>query len=428
MVRRPHGKIVTSRAGQSRTRNDAAFVICGPLPKEFRRGTHRSAAPSDTLMRVRPFSAQMGITRLGNVTGLDRIGIPVVVAVRPNSRSVSVSQGKGIELSQAMTSALMEAAEGFHGELAQEGWRAPYRELAERHYIVDPLSLCSTGRALDIDCPIAWSQGFDLLQHEPCWLPTEIVHTDFTRALDGYFLAGSNGLASGNHPVEAVSAAICELVERDAVALWAALSAREKARRTLDITSIDDPDCLALLAKYERAGMAVRLWNITTEIGIATFLCDIRDPSGDELRGLRRFHGSGCHPDRAIALSRALTEAAQTRLTYITGIRDDIPPEEYREPPNSELVDALLDALRQEAVPYAFRDIPSFAADDLVEDLRQELERLQSAGFAQVVAVDLTRPEFDIAVFKVAIPGLEGDIKHPNYTPGPRARRVAASP
>jgi YcaO-like protein with predicted kinase domain len=379
------------------------------------------------MMRVRPFSAQMGITRLGNVTGLDRIGIPVVVAIRPNSRSVSVAQGKGIELSQAMTSALMEAVEGFHGELAQEGWRAPYRELAESHYTVDPLSLCSTGRALDIDRPIAWSQGFDLLQHEPCWLPTEIVHTDFTRALDGYFLAGSNGLASGNHPVEAVSAAICELVERDAVALWAALSAREKARRTLDITSIDDPDCLVLLAKYQRAGMAARLWNITTEIGIATFLCDIRDQSGDEPRRLRRFHGSGCHPDRAIALSRALTEAAQTRLTYITGIRDDIPPEEYREPPNSDLVDALLDALRQEAVPYAFGDIPSFAADDLVEDLRQELERLQSAGFAQVVAVDLTRPEFDIAVFKVVIPGLEGDIKHPNYTPGPRARRVAAS-
>jgi ribosomal protein S12 methylthiotransferase accessory factor len=402
--------------------------FAGPLPKKFRRGTHRSDSPSDTLMRVRPFSAQMGITRLGNVTGLDRIGIPVVVAVRPNSRSVSVSQGKGIELSQAMTSALMEAVEGFHGELAQEEWRAPYRELAESHYVVDPLSLSSTGRALHIDHTIAWSQGFDLVKQQPCWLPTEIVHTDFTRPLDGYFLAGSNGLASGNHPVEAIGAAICELVERDAVAMWAVLSAFEKAQRALDIGSIDDPDCLALLVKYERAGIAVRLWNVTSEIGIASFLCDIRDPSGDESRGLRRFHGSGCHPDRAIALSRALTEAAQTRLTYITGIRDDIPPEEYREPPGADLVDALLDALRQEAVPYEFRDIPSFAADDLVEDLRRVLERLQSAGFAQLVAVDLTRPEFDIPVFRVVIPGLEGDIKHPNYTRGPRARRVAASP
>jgi ribosomal protein S12 methylthiotransferase accessory factor YcaO len=47
----------------------------------------------------------MGITRLGNITGLDRIGIPVAIAVRPNSRSVSVSQGKGLELPQALASA-----------------------------------------------------------------------------------------------------------------------------------------------------------------------------------------------------------------------------------------------------------------------------------------------------------------------------------
>ena len=397
------------------------------LPKKFFRGTHRSVAPSDTLMRVRPFAAQMGVTRLGNVTGLDRIGIPVVVAVRPNSRSISVSQGKGIELPQAMTSALMEAVEGFHGELAQEERRASYRELVGDHSVVDPASLCSTGGALDSDHTIAWSQGFDLLQREPCWLPTETVHTDFTRGLDGYFLAGSNGLASGNHPVEAISAAICELVERDAVALWAAFPAYEKARRALDIASIDDPDCLALLAKYERAGIAVRLWNVTTEIGIAAFLCDIRDPSADELHRLRRFHGSGCNPDRAIALTRALTEAAQTRLTYITGIRDDILPAEYQDPPGADLVDALLDALRQKAVVHSFRDTPSFAADDLVEDLRRVLERLQSAGFAQVVAIDLTRPEFDIPVFKVVVPGLEGDIKHPNYIPGIRARRIAGS-
>ena len=96
-------------------------------------------------MRVRPFAAQMGITRLGNVTGLDRIGIPVVVAVRPNSRSVSVSQGKGIELPQAMTSALMEAVEGVHGELARKERRAPIGSLP-KVTVVDPSSLCSTER------------------------------------------------------------------------------------------------------------------------------------------------------------------------------------------------------------------------------------------------------------------------------------------
>src|SRR5438132_13617410 len=91
-----------------------ALALDRPLPKRFRQGTHRTAAPDETLARVRPYAARMGITRLGNITGLDHIGIPV--AVRPNSRSVSVSQGKGLELPQAVASALMEAREGFHAE------------------------------------------------------------------------------------------------------------------------------------------------------------------------------------------------------------------------------------------------------------------------------------------------------------------------
>src|SRR5512142_2615893 len=89
------------------------------VPKAFRQGTHRAASPAETLARIRKLMARMGITRLGNITGLDRIGIPVAVAVRPNSRSVSVSQGKGLDLSQAMASALMEACEGSHAEEAR---------------------------------------------------------------------------------------------------------------------------------------------------------------------------------------------------------------------------------------------------------------------------------------------------------------------
>jgi ribosomal protein S12 methylthiotransferase accessory factor len=369
----------------------------------------------------------MGITRLGNVTGLDRIGIPVVVAVRPNSRSVSVSQGKGLDLAQAMTSALMEAIEGFHAEEAGEGRRAAYRELVADGVVVDPLTLCTTGRAFDVEAKISWVEGFDLLQQEACWVPAEMVRADYTQRLDGYFLAGSNGLASGNHMIEAISAAICELVERDAVAVWGALGIREKAQRALDIASVDDPDCRALLAKYGKAGIAVRLWNITTEIGIAAFLCDIHDPSTDEPRRLRRFHGAGCHPDRVIALARALTEAAQTRLTYITGIRDDLLPAEYQEPPTADIVEALLDALCQEIAPHSFNDVPTLAADDLSQDLRWELEQLHSARFTRVVVVDLTRPDFGIPVVRVVIPGLEGDIKHPNYVPGIRARRPATA-
>jgi YcaO-like protein with predicted kinase domain len=404
-----------------------ARVVEQPLPKRFRRGTHRTAAPEETLARVRPHMGRMGITRLGNVTGLDHIGIPVAIAVRPNSRSVSVSQGKGLELPQAMASALMEACEGFHAEEIGPCRHASYRELAKTGNVVDPATLCAGGRPFDAAAPIAWVEGYDLLRREPCWLPAEIVHTDYTvQQPDGYFLAGSNGLASGNHPVEAVSAALYELVERDAVALWIARPLRRRAGCLLDLASVDDPDCRALLAKYAAAEIAVRVWNVTTDIGVAAFLCEIRDLSAGDPRRLRRFHGSGCHADRAIALSRALTEAAQTRLTYIAGIRDDLAPAEYQEAPGAEIGDALLDALARETAPVSFAAVPSFAADDLAEDLRWALGRLATAGLGRAVAVDLTRREFAIPVVRLVIPGLEWDPHHPNYQPGQRAREVAA--
>jgi YcaO-like protein with predicted kinase domain len=404
-----------------------AGVLDEKLPKRFRHGTHRTVEPADTLARVQPHAARMGITRLGNITGLDRIGIPVAIAVRPNSRSVSVSQGKGLGLPQAIASALMEAAEGFHAEEIGSDRRARYRDLASDITVVEPLTLCGTGKPFDPSTVIGWIEGYDLRRHQPCWLPAEIVHTDYTRPFDGYFLAGSNGLASGNHPVEALVAAISELVERDGVALWHASGIRRQASRALDLATVDDVDCRALLDRYDDAGLVVRVWSIAGDIGVPAFLCQIRDPSPGDPRWLGRFQGSGCHPDPAIALARALTEAAQTRLTYIAGIRDDLLPAKYREPANTGIADALLDALAQQGEPVAFTAIPGIATDDLAQDLRRLMDRLGAAGIERVVAVDLTRPDLAIPVVRVVIPGLEGDPRHPLYRPGARARRAAAA-
>jgi YcaO-like protein with predicted kinase domain len=367
----------------------------------------------------------MGLTRLGNITGLDRIGIPVAIAVRPNSRSVSVSQGKGYDLPQAMTSALMEACEGFHAEEIGSCRRAAYADFAQSETVVDLDALCPGIRSFEPAAAISWIEGYDLLRREPCWVPAEIVHTDYTGEPDGYFLAGSNGLASGNHLVEAINAALYEVVERDAVALWAAQPILRRARCALDLASVDDPDCGSLLAKYAAAGIDVRVWNVTTGVGIAAFLCEIRDQSAGDPRRPRRHHGSGCHADRAVALSRALTEAAQTRLTYIAGIRDDLSPAEYEEAPEAEIGAALLDALAAEVAPVSFTDAPSFAANDLTEDLHWALARLKAVGIGRAVVADLTRPDFGIPVVRVTVPGLEWDPHHPNYQPGRRAREIA---
>ena len=67
-----------------------------------------------------PLAQALGVTRLSNITGLDSIGIPVVVACRPNSRGLATAQGKGIDLAAAKASALMEAVERQQAELYGE--------------------------------------------------------------------------------------------------------------------------------------------------------------------------------------------------------------------------------------------------------------------------------------------------------------------
>src|SRR5437763_8589573 len=110
--------------------------------------------------------ARLGITRLGNITGLDRIGISVAIAVRPNSRSVSVSQGKGLDLPQSMASALMEACEGFHAEEIGPCRVAAYRRLIEHETVVDPETLCPGTRPFDAAVAISWIEGYDLLRQK----------------------------------------------------------------------------------------------------------------------------------------------------------------------------------------------------------------------------------------------------------------------
>ena len=148
----------------------------GPVLKSFKRGTHRTTAPEATLARVAPKARQIGITRLGNVTGLDRIGIPVTVAVRPNSRSVSVSQGKGLGPGQALASAMMEAIELFHGEdLMERTVLASFHRLSAETRVVSPASLSGTGIPLPDRTEIPWIEGYDLLGREPCWVPWEAL-------------------------------------------------------------------------------------------------------------------------------------------------------------------------------------------------------------------------------------------------------------
>lgn len=393
----------------------------------------RIIPPAATLERVRRCFPTVGITRIANLTGLDRIGIPVVAVVRPNSRSYSVAQGKGVTLDAAKASGVMEAIEHWHAEQLCLPLRlGSVRELCRSHQLPDVAGLPKLATStFTLDHRLLWVEGgIDLVSGEPVLLPYELVHLDLRLPLPqgtGAFLINSNGLASGNHPLEALSHALCELIERDANTLWNLSGERVKQGRRIDLDSVDDPVCRELLAQLDVADIDVIAWNTTTDIGVASILCDIVDRHPGTRPVMPAVMGSGCHPCRRIALSRALTEAVQGRLTRISGSRDDLFNDVFDEAAAQRMAEATRRRFRDEPRGGSFLDLPNVEFASVEEDVRWICAALQRAGMRQILTINLSRSDVGVSVVRVIVPQLEAMSEQPGYTPGARGLAVKRS-
>ena len=421
------------RSGMSAGRGaipDSPHHAAAEATKRYFHGTHRVCAPEDTIARLQPLLREVGITRVANVTGLDRTGIPVVMVCRPNARSVTVSQGKGLTLAAAKASGIMEALEVWHAERIVRPLKlASFEEMRSEHPVADIAKLPRARESpFTPQLPLPWIEGHDLLSHAPMWLPFELVSTNYTLPLppgSGCFQANTNGLASGNHWLEAVCHGLCEVVERDATTLWKHMSAGAQEGRMVDPSSVDDAACQEVIGRFDAAQLELRIWDTTTDLGVASFVCLLMGRSSDNADP---EFGAGCHPVRSIALLRALTEAAQARNTYIAGARDDYPAHAYE--PGFRRRRMLFCLQLAAARPRrAFPHVPSFESSSAQADLQWMLARLRAAGIDQAIAVDLTRDAIGMPVARVVVPGLEGpmDEADGDYSPGRRARRMSRS-
>ena len=402
--------------------------------KRFLDGAHRGRAPEETLRRVLPLMHRCGITRVANLTGLDRVGIPVIAAYRPDARSIAVSQGKGQTLAAARASAVMEAIEVWHAERCD----VPLRRASAAELSASAAPVCDLSRLPrantgsdgrdDRSTRRLWVEGNDLIDGSSRWCPLEVVDADYTRHAPGNgspFLRSTNGLASGNGWSEAVSHALCELIERDAVSVW-----RARARRTgipdgrVDLGSVDDPACRSLLSRYAAAGIDVGVWSVSGDVGVPTFFALIVDEATpDALEVARPANGKGCHPSKAVALSRALTEAAQSRLTYISGARDDLDEGDYDtalQRDNVRRCRTLIDDAPP-VPPLDYRTLSECPGPSFPDDVAHLLGALRAVGIEQAVAIDLAADTPEVAVVRVIVPGLEGPDEHPAWVPGERA-------
>lgn len=399
----------------------------GGSAKVYRRGTHRGVDPGETWERIIPRVKEFGITRVANITGLDRVGLPVVAVYRPNARSIVVSQGKGLDLAAARVSGLMESIESFFAERPALPLRLEsFEELSKVCPIINLAGLPRVSAGLFLaHKPILWCEGRELMSGEQIWLPYEMVHTNFTLPLpqgSGCFLMSSNGLASGNHWLEAVCHGIAEVIERDALTLWNLRGGTGCEAGRLDPLSIDDPVCLEVINRLQDADLALGLWDITTDVGVACFACVLADRRPNGLGQFYFSQGSGCHVSREVALLRALTEAAQTRLTYIAGARDDAHRELFENARDPDRVARIRDEIDRVGA-RRFNEVPSRDFPDFGNDLAWLLDCLRLVGINHVAAVDLGGADLDIAVVRIVIPGLEGLHHAAGYVPGSRARQ-----
>jgi YcaO-like protein with predicted kinase domain len=397
-------------------------------PKTFRGGTQRVISPAETLARARRIFGPVGITRVANVTGLDCIGIPVVVVCRPNSRSLAVSLGKGCDLDAARASGVMEAIELYHAERVVLPLKlASFNELRFDHRLVQidrlPAVRVSEFRP---DRGLLWTQGVNLFDGANFWLPFELVHTNYTLPLptgSGCFVMSSNGLASGNHLLEAVIHGLCEVIERDSAALFRFRPEAEQRARRVDPSTVQDPEIQRLFELYDRADVSVVAWDITTDIAVPAFRCVILDRTPNAFRPLGPIEGYGCHPVRTVALLRALTEAAQGRLTRVAGSRDDAGRSHYRLEDTQEFVRRAQAMLREPAT-RPFDATPTRLNETLEDDVSWILGQLAGAGLSEAIVVDLTKAEFGIPVVRVVVPGLETYHHVQGYVPGERVKRL----
>ncbi|TCU33134.1 YcaO-like family protein [Rhizobium azibense] len=284
---------------------------------------------------LEPVLGSFGITRVADITDLDVIGIPVCSGVRPASRSLSVSSGKGMTFEAAWVSTVMESCEQALAEdapaltaivdspqgLARRGLRS---------VPLDRQSRCAT-RHLPPDKELAWVRGMSWLTGEAVYAPYELVGMDMVTLAPWNtlgFRMSSVGLASGGDIATAFTHALGELIEDDAL-FGTVLAPTGRRAGCVEFIAGEDDELVQAMSRLATAGIEAR-FSIAGDDSAMPVVTAVLLPQEDGTRERLYFSGSGCGPRLEDAALAALLEAVQCRALFISGARDDLFEGEYR--------------------------------------------------------------------------------------------------
>ena len=369
------------------------------------KGTHRVIAPKKTIEINEDKLKIAGITRIADITDLDRIGLPIYTAIRPTAEdgAISIYGGKGITKDHAKASAMMEGFERYSAE-KQDGDEvivANIKEISERGEYIDPVSLNlpKDFKKENIEeMQLEWSIAKDIISDEEFYIPTNAIYHPYLHdnQVQSLFKSNTNGLASGNVLEEAILHGMLEVIERDA---WSIFELTHK--NYAQIETVND-----ILEKFESEGIKIKLMDFTADVKIPTIAASADDTVTKDA-GLLTL-GMGTHLDPEVAILRALTEVAQSRATQINGAREDTVRADFAREAGYERMKRINKFyFRDEEEKIKLSDIENKSTSSITKDIEIVNNELMDNDIDKILYVDLTRPELDVSVVRVIIPEME---------------------
>jgi len=387
------------------------------IPIKFIKGTYRVKDPVDTYDSNEEKLRTAGITRITEITHLDRVKIPVFSSIRPTAQSggVSVYAGKGATVEQARASAMMEGFERYSAEkqdIDQEKISiSTYNEI-KNESVLNPndLLLPKSFENQNIEMQkLEWIEAEEIISESPILVPANAVfhpyipNREIKPCAMAMFKGNTNGLASGNVIEEAVLHGIFEVVERDA---WSIFELTKRNKKQIDLDTIENETVSELVEKFTSQGIKIKLMDITADLKIPTIVASADDTVLKDAALLTL--GVGTHLNPEIAAIRALSEVAQSRATQIHGTREDTVRADFmRKAGYENMKRTNKDYFVEEDEKINLSDIENKITGSIKRDIEVSIEEVQKAGLDKVIYYDLTREEIGVNVARVIIPKAE---------------------
>jgi ribosomal protein S12 methylthiotransferase accessory factor len=369
-----------------------------------------------TLDRARSLAQGLGISRVTDITRLDCVGVPVFASIRPDAQpgSLCVNAGKGITVGEARVGAYMEAIEYAFAEYNRASLKviqAPAREVYEGKRRPDAiLDFCPVMHAeIDLDELLPCVEAKEISSGRKYLAPAELVFLPYAAQLGGrgYFGANSNGLCSGNSVLEATVHGLAEVIERDICSFQSVRDTSELvANRSLPSSIRKIESSLAAV------GMNLFVRYVENIFGMPYFMAVVAESK--TINPIYVSVGYGCHPLKEIALTRAVCEALQSRLSFIHGGRDDLVNRYNRfkrasSKGQARYADQLLAQVSRNGSLLRFGSVSDHArtATDISSALDVLLDALARNGCKHVLRVVYTPSQLPLQVVRVLVPSLE---------------------